>query len=230
MEEIFQDEFVTWRHPTPVGIKVSEVFGMESKSGKLWLEMAKQIYSDAGDNFLEIRHYKNGAPYIEGLAARISISHTSHFLVVAMLPKTPELDLEKFNTRSAMGVDAERKDRNQVLKIREKFLNDEELAIISPDDTTANIMAWTAKEAAYKAAMTESLDFKNDLVIKKLPKLDLHPEQKGKTDLGEILFFKKEDKENEVYSLNLYSYESACCVVTIAFSGKCARFGGREAI
>lgn len=153
-----ETEFIYWRHPTPVGIKVEEISGMENKSGKLWRDMAMQIYCENGvDGFREIGHFANGAPFLFGLTSRISVTHTAHLLAVATLPKTPEANLSQFAPRTAMGIDAERLDREQVLRVRDKFLSDEEKAIVSEDSLEANIIAWTSKEALYKAAMTEVL-------------------------------------------------------------------------
>ena len=47
--------------------------------------------------------------------------------------------------------------------------------MIPASDVLANVMAWTAKEALYKAAMSEGLDFAKDIAIRSLPKLELPP-------------------------------------------------------
>lgn len=225
--ERFEDEFVTWRHKTPVGIKVDEVFGMDCKSGKVWEQLARQIFCELGEpNYRELGHFENGAPYIIGLPARISISHTSHFFVAAFLPKTPESDLSKFSPRVAMGIDAERLDREQVIKLREKFLSDKELEIISPESVKDNIIAWTAKEALYKAAMTPGLSLKDNLRILRLPSLDLYPDQKHECQLGDAIIEFPAEMQMENQAMSLYSYESYGCCITIAYSPKCARYGG----
>lgn len=167
------DEFIYWPHPTPVGIRVEEICGMESKSGRLWEEMAKQIYCENGrDGYREIGHFANGAPFLFAQTTRISITHSGHLLAVASLPKTPEADLSSFAPRTALGIDAERNDREQVLKIRDRFLSDDEKALIPADNLEANIIAWTAKEALYKAGMTEGLDLRKDITIISLPAID----------------------------------------------------------
>ena len=224
--ERFKDEFITWHHKTPIGVKVDEVFGMDSKTGKVWIEMAKQIFFEqGGDNYRVIDHFSNGAPFIDGYPGRISVSHTTNFFVVASLPKTPEVNLEEFSTRAAMGIDAERIDRNQVIKIREKFLSEQELELISKDDLTANIIAWTAKEALYKAALTSGLDFRNSITIKHLPVIDQNPEKGEAPELGKAIIELPSETGLTTYEMNLYCYESYGCCVTIAFSPKCARFG-----
>lgn len=224
--ERFEDEFVTWHHKTPVGIKIDEVFGMDCRDGKVWLEFARQIFCEQGVNdYREIGHFENGAPFIYGLNARISISHANHLFVGAFLPKTPEADLSVFSPRTAMGIDAEALDREQVLKIRSKFLSPEEIENIPENDLIANIKAWTSKEALYKAAFNPGIDWKSDLIIKRLPGLDKEPEKLKTPDLGKaILRFHDADTIID-HEMNLYSYESYGCCVTIAYSPKCAKFG-----
>lgn len=234
-----ETEFIYWRHPTPVGIKVEEISGMENKSGKLWRDMAMQIYCENGvDGFREIGHFANGAPFLFGLTSRISVTHTAHLLAVATLPKTPEANLSQFAPRTAMGIDAERLDREQVLRVRDKFLSDEEKAIVSEDSLEANIIAWTSKEALYKAAMTEGLDFRNDITIKSLPAIDRQINLPGAPapviGKAQVLVADMRNHQDEspateikkeVVEMELYSYESEGCCVTIAYSPKCAKFG-----
>lgn len=224
MEERFENEFVTWRHNTPVGVKVDEVFGMDSKTGKVWKELAMQIFCEQGDNYREIDHFPNGAPFIYGVNARFSLTHTTHFLAGAILPKTPELNLENFNPRSAMGIDAEPLNRTQVLKIREKFLSESELILIDKEDIEANIIAWTSKEALYKAAFTPGLDFRENIRIIELPVLDKSPEIKKPVKTGTAEFMIPIDGKIETVEMILYSYESYGCCVTIALSTKAATF------
>lgn len=224
-----EQEFIYWPHPTPVGIKVEEVSGMESKSGKVWREMALQIYCENGrDGFRELGHFSNGAPFLFGTPSRISLTHTDHLLAVATLPKTPEADLAKYNPRTALGIDAERLDRRQVVNVRDRFLSAEELEMIAEDNLEANIVAWTCKEALYKAAMTEGLDFRKNIILESLPLIDRQMNLpgapvpvKGKAKL--IL-----PTEEEPQDMELYSYESDGCCVTLAFSPKCAKFGRKN--
>ena len=226
MVERFPDEFVTWRHKTLVGIKVDEVFGMDSKNGKVWVEMAKQIYSELGEpNYRIIEHFSNGAPRLDNYPGRISLTHTSHFLAVASLPKTPEVNIDCFNSRTAMGIDAEPLDRAQVVKVRNKFLSEKELDLIPENNLQDNILAWTSKEALYKAAFIEPLDFRNALEILKLPTLQDDPVNGSLDKLGEAMIHFPEDSNMDSQVMKLFSYSSYDCCVTIAFSPKCARFG-----
>ncbi|MDE6299895.1 MAG: hypothetical protein K2M10_09675, partial [Muribaculaceae bacterium] len=72
-----ETECIYWPHPTPVGIKVEEISGMENRSGEIWRRMALQVYCENGkDGFREIGHFSNGAPFLFGQNNRISITHT----------------------------------------------------------------------------------------------------------------------------------------------------------
>ena len=226
-----ETEFIYWRHPTPIGIKVEEVSGMEDKSGKLWREMAMQIYCENGiDGYREVGHFANGAPFLFGETSRISLTHTNHLLAVATLPKTPEADLAKFSLRTALGIDAESLDRSQVLKVRDKFLSDSEKIIIKEDNLEANIIAWTAKEALYKAGMTEGIDFKNAITIEKLPEIDRKMNLPGAPEpvIGKATLTLPSETGSISIPMELYSYESEGCCVTIAYSPKCAKFGRKR--
>lgn len=226
MDDRFPDEFVTWVHKTLVGVKVNEVFGMDSKSGKVWRELALQIYSEENEgDYRVIEHFENGVPFLDGYPGRISVTHTNHLLAVASLPKTPEVSLEKFSPRTAMGIDAESLNRQQVLNVRTKFLSDEELKLIPENNLEANILAWTAKEALYKAALCESIDYKEGLCIKTLPRLLKDPIKGGIKDLGEGEI-KFPDATGLLHqSMKLFAYESYGCAVTIAVSPQSAKFG-----
>lgn len=222
-----ETEFIYWRHHTLPGIKVEEVCGGEDRSLKLWIEMAYQVYSENGkEGYRELGHFRNGAPFLVGETGRISITHTGRFLAVATLPDTPEVDLSVFSERAAMGIDAERADREQTLRVREKFLSDDELQMIDKEDVKMNVMAWTAKEALYKAAMQEGLDFRNNIRILSLPKIGPAVPVYDKNEFDPIrtgeAVVKIEDKE---YPFVLYTYESEGNVVTLAYSPRCAKFG-----
>lgn len=222
-----ETEFIYWRHHTLPGIKVEEVCGGEDHSLKLWIEMAYQVYSENGkEGYRELGHFRNGAPFLVGETGRISITHTGRFMAVATLPDTPEVDLSVFSERAALGIDAERADREQTLRVRNKFLSDDEQQMIDKDDVKKNVMAWTAKEALYKAAMQDGLDFKNDIRILSLPKIGPAVPVYDKNEFDPIrtgeAVVKIEDKE---YPFVLYTYESEGNIVTLAYSPRCAKFG-----
>lgn len=90
---------------------------------------------------VRLEHDANGAPLINIPGISISISHTAGWLCMAFT-----------NSSCYMGIDIEAFNK-RVLNVRQKFLNDDEQAWIPSDDITANLLAWTAKEAIYKANM-----------------------------------------------------------------------------
>lgn len=237
-----ENEFIYWRHPSVPGIKVEEVSGGDGHKGELWRQMARQVYSENGkEAYREIGHFNNGAPFLNGDSARISITHCKGLFAVATLPPTPEVELSRFSPRAAMGIDAERADRSQVLNLRERFLSSAELEMIDPEDVQANVLAWTIKEAAYKAALTPGLDFRSQIIIRKMPVLGpptpvfdaaefgLKESEKELPEefFGEVQIEGTIDGSHEVdgKSLKVYSYLSEECVVTLCYDAKCAKFG-----
>lgn len=222
-----ETEFIYWRHHTLPGIKVEEICGGDDKPSGVWLEMAYQVYSENGkEAYREIGHFHNGAPFLSGENCRISISHAGRFLVVATLPATPEVDLSEFSERAAMGVDAEASDRAQVLRVRDRFLAEKELEIIPSGDVFMNVLAWTCKEALFKAAFGDGLDMRKEIEIVSLPKIGpavpvYDKEEFDPIRTGEGVVTVAGNKIKFV----LYSYESEGRIVTLAFSPKCAKFG-----
>ena len=219
-------EFIYWRHRTVPGIKVEEVCGAEDRPLKLWLEMAYQVYCENGKEvYREIGHYPSGAPFLMGDSSRISITHAGRFLAVATLPPTPEVDLAGFSQRAALGIDAERADREQVLKVRDRFLNARELEMIDKEDVFANVHAWTAKEALYKAALQSGLDIREDIEIVSLPKIGPAVPVYDHAEFDPICPGEGRVKINgEWEPFVLYSYESEGNIVTLAYSRRCAKF------
>ena len=240
-KKFMETEFIYWRHPSLPGIKVEEVSGGEDRQGNVWLEMARQIYCENGkDTYREIGHFHNGAPFLYGEQGRISVTHCRVLLAVATLPPTPEVELGVFSERTALGIDAERADRTQVLKVRDKFLSETELRMVAPEDTEANIIAWTSKEAALKAVMDPSIDWREDIRILRMPRIgpavvmydpaEFHAASKDEllervTGRAEVTLRADSDASAAVVELLLYSYRSDDHIVTLAYSPKCAKFG-----
>lgn len=229
-------EHIYWRHPTVPGIKVEEVSGEHSPGKtKVWLEIARQIYCENGkEAYREIGHFKNGAPFLYGEQTRVSLTHCDGLFVVATLPATPEVELGQFSERAALGIDAERADRAQVLKIRGRFLSPCELAMIPGDDLALNVQAWTIKEAAYKAAMTEGLDFREQIQIERMPEFGPptpvfnradFPGTDTNKELPEDYFGEVAIVMDETIRLRIYSYYSDAFVVSLCYAPKCAKFG-----
>lgn len=223
-------DFVYWRHPTLPCIKVEEITEGENYKGAAWMDMARQIYGENGkENYREIRHFDNGAPYVAGSMARISLTHCPGLLAIATLPDTPEVPLAEYSDRAALGIDAERCDRTQVLKVRERFLSSAELEIIPADSVPDNILAWTVKEAAYKAALTAGLDMRYNIAIVRMPVLG---PATPVYDTAEFPDFdensygrvKVTDADGNEREFIIYSYRSDDFIISLAYSPRSARF------
>ncbi|MCM1369998.1 MAG: 4'-phosphopantetheinyl transferase superfamily protein [Candidatus Amulumruptor caecigallinarius] len=232
-----ESEMVYWRHPSVAGIKIEEItegFGIPEK---IWIEMARQLYCENGrDIYREIGHFSNGAPFLYGETSRISISHCKGLFIVATLPSTPEVNLADYSDRAALGIDAERADRKQVIRLREKFLSQEEMEGIAEEDVESNILAWTIKEAAYKAALTPGIEFASQIKIHRMPKFvsptpvfapaeyDLPkdtatfpPEYFGQVEVVRY--------DGTSVHFMVMSYKSEDFIVTLAYSQRSAKFG-----
>lgn len=204
-----EEEFIYWKHHTPVGICVEEVSGY-GRNEKVWLEIARQIYCEHGEtDYREICHFDSGAPYLASATARISISHSRFMFAVASLPRTPEADLSKFSPRTALGIDVEKADRTQVVKVRDKFLSDDEKLLVEKEDVATNVLAWTCKESLFKAALCPDLDWRYGARIIRFPVVD------GHTGKAELHF-----PDGTIEMMELYSYCSEGYIITIAFSPK----------
>lgn len=94
-----------------------------------------------------LSHDQQGAPRVEGETVNISISHTPLMVALAL------------NADCVIGLDAEQMDRQQVLRVRAKYLNTSEQQFIAPDDLPAHVLAWTAKEAVIKAERNSAIDW-----------------------------------------------------------------------
>lgn len=236
-----ETEFIYWRYDTSAGVRVEQLSGGEDKSSRIWKILALQVFGEnGGDRYREVGHFPSGAPYIEDSTQRISISHTVHFMVVASLPRTPEANLEEFNLRTAMGIDAERADRAQACRVVDRIMSEEEKKLMEEyteslthpgahrqameserAQVEAAVLTWTIKEALYKAALEEGMDFAKNLKIRRYPEICSNPLVKS-PEYGEAEIIRK-DCDLPI-AMRLFSYRTDDHIVTIAFSPKCATF------
>lgn len=223
------EDFIYQKGKAPCGIAVEEIYGADEKSAKVWKLFAIQIFSEAEGDYRSIEHLENGAPILDGIPRRISVSHTSHFLAVASLPKTPEADLAEVCPRTAMGIDIERADREQAVKVAGRFLTDSEAALlpatdsdeVSKEATEAYVLAWTCKEALYKSIMGKAPDWKEDYRIEKMPEIAGSMEKATPEKYGKGIVSLADGKRMEMI---LSSWRENDHVLTLAFSPKIARY------
>ena len=99
----------------------------------------ESIIREVFESEAALHHDDNGAPYLDGTATGtfISVSHSLDTACVAV------------RNGSAVGVDIET-GRSQLRSVAARFLSPDEQAIFTSD--TALLVAWTSKEAAFKAA------------------------------------------------------------------------------
>lgn len=163
-------DFTYERIKTQLGVKLEIVSGEPHYKGKVWLEIARQIYCENGkDDYREIGHFPSGAPFLYNEDVRISISHTEGCLAVATVPASPDSNLSEFTPSTALGVDVERADREKVTGLRARFLSESELDIVPAESMEANVIAWTCKEAMLKAGLDPRIDWHHDIIITSLP-------------------------------------------------------------
>ena len=100
-----------------------------------------------------LSYTKQGAPSVEGSDVNISITHTMGLVAIAL------------DDAHVIGLDAESADRPQVLRVRDKFLNDNEKQFITPNDLASHVIAWTAKEAVIKAERNSAIDWTDGICL-----------------------------------------------------------------
>ena len=134
------------------GISVEDLMGLPVKRQR---EKAAErlLLCHAFGGPVSLRHDEQGAPSVEGSDVNISITHTMGLVALAL------------DDTHVIGLDAESIDRPQVLRVRDKFLNDKEKQFIAPDDLAAHVIAWTAKEAVIKAERNSRIDWTDGICL-----------------------------------------------------------------
>lgn len=108
----------------------------------------------------ELSHNDDRAPVVS-LDGHISIAHTRRTLLLAL------------NRRQAIGIDIEGY-RERVLRVRQGFLNESELSWLAENDLRSHVVAWTAKEAVFKAVSVRALvkSYRDDIVLEPFKLVD----------------------------------------------------------
>lgn len=101
-----------------------------------------------------IRYTKAGRPFIEGEETNISISHSGNLAAVILHERKPGIDVERLGRK--------------VREISHKFLSETELGFSESTDDPEKWMTvmWCAKEAVFKMAGAEGVDFIRHIVLK----------------------------------------------------------------
>jgi phosphopantetheinyl transferase len=119
-----------------------------------WLSCRVMLERMVG-RFVPVLYKGNGAPYVDGEKINVSFSHTTGFAAVLIGDDSENV-----------GVDIERRS-SRVLKVKHKFLSEEELSFIDTEKESDHLMiCWCAKEALFKMIGEDSVDFVKHLHIK----------------------------------------------------------------
>lgn len=105
------------------------------------------------NEYIECPSDENGKPYLIDFDYRISLTHSYEYAAV-MLSKKGEC-----------GIDLELV-KDKVARIQHKFLKNDELDFIDPDNKIEQLYAcWCAKEAVYKLQGKKGVSFREDMTI-----------------------------------------------------------------
>lgn len=133
-------------------VAMSEINALTSSSRRRHeCEVVRSILDKIIGSDAALDHDATGAPRIKGV--NVSISHSRKLAVVAIDPYNP------------VGIDAEEW-RPTLARVKAKFLSPSELNLFS--SSVQLLRAWTIKEAVYKIAGPESVDFANSISINSL--------------------------------------------------------------
>lgn len=109
-------------------------------------QLIKKVFGEKA----QLEHNADGSPFIIGSNKEISISHSRSMATLAI------------GSDKRFGIDVEEW-RDTLQRVRPKYLSAQESETwVTCDDM---LIAWTAKEAAYKAAGIFGLDFSDDILL-----------------------------------------------------------------
>lgn len=105
-------------------------------------DVARLVREKLGEN-VRVLHEADGSPILAGSSLKVSISHSAHFVALAVHPT------------ERIGIDIEEPRLEQLRRVIAKFLSERELPLW--DERL--LAAWTCKEAVFKAAGVPGLGF-----------------------------------------------------------------------
>ncbi|MEH0155820.1 4'-phosphopantetheinyl transferase superfamily protein [Limibacter armeniacum] len=126
----------------------SELQRKQSISGKLAIQT---LTENIGMEYNGILKAETGKPFLKDTNARISISHSKHYVAACL------------NTERDTGIDIELISP-RIQRLYSKYMHDEELSHCDMTDTALTFY-WCAKEALYKMYGERELIFKDDIRV-----------------------------------------------------------------
>lgn len=114
--------------------------------------IVNRIISTYINSEARLAHAPSGRPLLENAdGLHISISHSADYVAVV------------FGPIEGIGIDVEQP-RAQLARVAPRVLSAAEMAVYGRSERLL-LKAWTLKEALYKAALTEGVDFRRDIIL-----------------------------------------------------------------
>lgn len=117
---------------------------------KQWLAYRILIRSILEPEAYPVAYDSSGKPYLAGSGFHISVTHSRDLAAVII------------SRKGRVGIDIE-KIRPRIARVREKFLDEQENALIADEDLETLTLGWCAKEALYKLYGEKNLDFRKNI-------------------------------------------------------------------
>ena len=117
-----------------------------------WL--LNEIYPSAS-----ISYSKTGKPILSN-GKEMSISHSGDIIALAI------------TSNQLCGIDVQELS-DKTIKLRQKFLSEDEMTLINEDSLIENCLAWSSKETLFKMVDEENMPFKTCFKIKAINKLTI---------------------------------------------------------
>lgn len=129
--------------------KVYEALAVKHPRTQLQRFASRLLLAEMLGEMPEVTKTEHGKPLLPNHSFELSISHTEGYAAVLL-------------GSDKLGVDVQHYKPN-VLKVRDRFLDDNEQQLAQDIETTT--LFWAAKEAVYKYNALPSLDFKDPITI-----------------------------------------------------------------
>ncbi|MGL1885805.1 MAG: 4'-phosphopantetheinyl transferase superfamily protein [Reichenbachiella sp.] len=156
--EIEKDDSLNLNHLSPVERRrIADYHPSKLAEHLASRRLIRILCKEKGIHFHGIEKDKHGKPHLINSDHYISISHSYPYVACMLhLDKPCGIDIES--------------PREQLVRIKNKYLNPEEL-VICQDNIDTLCQYWCAKETVYKIFGRKNLSFKQDIKIVSLDKL-----------------------------------------------------------
>ena len=129
----------------------------------------------------------NGKPKFLSSTLHLSVSHSKESVCMGISKSPIGLDIEGIDPR--------------ILRVKEKFVNQKEMALYSIESQEDLTILWTIKESVYKLCNIKGLSFKNDIIA--YQRSNNEHKCSVRTNEGEKEFTLMHDKfNNEILTYN----------------------------